>query len=145
MDFIRRNAKRFVTDFAGYFLVILSPFIGALPGPGGIALFLAGLGLLSLNNRWAHKLREYFLEHGGRMIEFLFPRNATIEWLYDTLVVTILILASVLIWQRSAIWQLSLALGGYFGALFIALMNRDRAGVVKRRRKKALQKPVQKP
>jgi len=141
MDFMRRNAKRIITDFAGYFLVILSPFVGLLPGPGGIALFLAGLGLLSLNNHWARKLREYFMEHGGRMIELLFPRNSTIEWLYDTLVITLLVLASVLIWQRSAIWQLSLALGGYFGALFIALMNRDRAGVVKRRRTKNAQKP----
>jgi len=73
MDFIRRNAKRVVTDFAGYFLIILSPFVGILPGPGGIALFLAGLGLLSLNNHWARNLRVYFMEHGGRMIEFLFP------------------------------------------------------------------------
>lgn len=145
MDFLKRNAKRIITDFAGYFLIILSPFVGLLPGPGGVALFLGGLGLLSLNNRWARKLREYFMEHGGRIIEFLFPRNAAIEWLYDTLVVTLLILASVLIWQRSAIWQLSFALAGYFGALFIALMNRDRAGVVKRRHTQAVRKATRKP
>ena len=132
-------------DFSGYFLVLLSPFVGLLPGPGGIALFLGGLGLLSLNNRWARQLREYAVRHGGRMIEILFPRNTTIEWLYDTLVVTLLALASVLVWRRSAVWQLSLAIAGYFAALFVALMNRDRAGVVKRRRKNAIKKTDQKP
>ncbi len=136
MDFVKRNVKRFVIDFAGYIMVIVSPFVGLLPGPGGVALFLGGLGLLSLNNRWAKQLREYFIEHGGKMIEYLFPRNATIEWAYDALAVALLALASVLVWQRSAVWQLSLAITGYFTALFIALMNRDRAGVKKRRRKK---------
>ncbi len=133
MDFIRRNAKRIFTDFAGYLLIVVSPIVGLLPGPGGIALLLGGLGLLSLNNHWAKQLRERLLNHGGRIIEFLFPRNAAVEWLYDSLVVAILILASVLIWQRSAIWQLSLAIAAYFAALFIALMNRDRAGVRKRK------------
>lgn len=145
MNAIWRNTKRIMIDFSGYFLVLLSPFVGLLPGPGGIALFLGGLGLLSLNNRWARQLREYAVRHGGRMIEILFPRNTTIEWLYDTLVVTLLALASVLVWRRSAVWQLSLAIAGYFAALFVALMNRDRAGVVKRRRKNAIKKTDQKP
>ena len=136
MEFLKRNAKRIGTDFAGYILVILSPFVGFLPGPGGIALFLAGLGLLSLNNHWARQLREHALKHGGKAIEFLFPRNAKIEWLYDILVAALLILASVLVWRRSAVWQLSIAISAYFGALFIALMNRDRAGVVRRRKRK---------
>ncbi len=133
MDFLRRNAKRIVTDFAGYLLVLAAPIVGLLPGPGGIALLLGGLGLLSLNNHWAKRLRENALNDGGRIIEFLFPRNSAVEWLYDTLVVAVLILASVLIWQRSAIWQLSLAVAAYFGALFVALMNRDRVGVRRRR------------
>lgn len=136
MDFIQRNAKRIITDFAGYVLIIISPLVGLLPGPGGVALFLGGLGLLSLNNRWAKHLRELALQHGGKMIEFLFPRNKTIEWVYDALVVSVLILASVLIWRRSAVWQLSLAISAYFAALFIALMNRDRAGVVRRQKAK---------
>ena len=136
MDFLRRNAKRIVTDFAGYVLVLAAPIVGLLPGPGGIALLLGGLGLLSLNNHWAKQLRERALSHGGRIVEFLFPRNTAIEWLYDSLVVAVLILASVLIWQRSAIWELSLAVAAYFTALFVALMNRDRTGVRKRKRSK---------
>ena len=99
---------------------------------------LAGLGLLSINNKWAHDLREYVLKNGGRVIEFLFPKNRAIEWGYDMLALLLLVLSSLLIWSHSALWQISLAVAGYFSALFIALMNRDRAGVVKRRKKKRL-------
>jgi hypothetical protein len=137
MGYWQRNGKRFLTDAGGYLLLLAALLTGWLPGPGGIPLALAGLGLLSINNKWAQDLRDYVLKHGGRLIEILFPRNNVVEWAYDTLVVLLLTLSSVLIWQHRAIWQISLAVAGYFTALFIALMNRDRAGVKRRRRKKA--------
>lgn len=136
MDYWKRNGKRFVTDAGGYLLLIAAALTGWLPGPGGIPLALAGLGLLSINNKWAHDLREYVLRHGGHVIEVIFPRNSAVEWAYDALTVLLLALSSVLIWQHGAIWQISLATAGYFSALFIALMNRDRAGVKRRKHKK---------
>lgn len=138
MNYWQRNGKRLMTDLAGYLLILLSALTGWLPGPGGVPLLLAGLGLLSINNKWAHDLREYVLKNGGRVIEFLFPKNRAIEWGYDMLALLLLVLSSLLIWSHSALWQISLAVAGYFSALFIALMNRDRAGVVKRRKKKRL-------
>lgn len=138
MNYWQRNGKRFLTDAGGYFLLLAALLTGWLPGPGGIPLALAGLGLLSINNKWAHDLREYALKHGGRLVEIFFPRNSAIEWAYDVLTVLLLALSSVLIWQHGAIWQISLAVAGYFAALFIALMNRDRAGMKRRRYRKAL-------
>lgn len=137
MGYWKRNGKRFATDAAGYFLILAAGLTGWLPGPGGIPLALAGLGLLSIHNKWAHDLREYVIKHGGRIIDIMFPRNSTVEWAYDALSILLLALSSVLIWQHSAIWQISLAIAGYFAALFITLMNRDRAGVKRRRKKKA--------
>jgi hypothetical protein len=139
MGYWRRNGKRFITDAGGYLLLIAAALTGWLPGPGGIPLALAGLGLLSINNKWARDLRDYVLKHGGRVIEIIFPRNSAVEWAYDTIVILLLILSSMLIWQHGAIWQISLAIVGYFTALFIALMNRDRAGVKRRRHKKTSQ------
>ncbi|WP_294390207.1 hypothetical protein [uncultured Sphingomonas sp.] len=43
----------------GWFLVVLSPVVGALPGPGGIFVFAAGLVLLLRNSCWAR--RQYVL------------------------------------------------------------------------------------
>ncbi|MGI9027441.1 MAG: hypothetical protein ACR2FM_01185 [Candidatus Saccharimonadales bacterium] len=52
--------QRLAIDIAGFGLMIISPFLGWLPGPGGIPLFLAGLGLVSLNHEWARNLLKDF-------------------------------------------------------------------------------------
>lgn len=52
--------KRIAIDIAGFGLMIIAPFLGWLPGPGGIPLFLAGLGLVSLNHEWAENLLKNF-------------------------------------------------------------------------------------
>ena len=138
MVYWKRNSKRFITDIAGYLLLIASALTGWLPGPGGIPLALAGLGLLSIHNKWARDLREYILKNGGNLVQMLFPKTPVVEWAYDILAVLLLLLSSVLIWWHGAFWQTSLAVGGYFTALFISLMNRDRAGVNRRRKRRQL-------
>lgn len=52
--------QRIAIDIAGFGLMIISPFLGWLPGPGGIPLFVAGLGLVSLNHEWAERLLKDF-------------------------------------------------------------------------------------
>lgn len=130
-----RNLKRLATDAAGYLLVIAAILTGWLPGPGGIPLALAGLGLLSINNEWAKKLREYLLKHGGRIVKVLFPEHQIIRWIYDVLVIVLLIVAGFLGLQHAAIWQISLAAGLFFVAIFLALMNRDRLQNFRNKRK----------
>lgn len=125
--------KRIFTDIAGYGLVLLGVALGWLPGPGGIPLVLAGLGLLSIHNEWARRLREYLLEHSGKFAEKLFPNNRTIQILYDIVVVLILILVGVLAWRHAALWQITLASILFFLALLIAGLNRDRASRLKKK------------
>jgi len=48
MKQLNRHSKRIATDAAGYGLILLSLAVGWLPGPGGIPLLVAGLGLLSI-------------------------------------------------------------------------------------------------
>jgi hypothetical protein len=52
--------KRVAIDIAGFGLMILAFLTGWLPGPGGIPLFLVGLGILSLNYEWAERLLKDF-------------------------------------------------------------------------------------
>ncbi len=49
--------KRIGIDAAGYVLILLGIAFSPLPGPGGLPLVLAGLGLLSIHNEWARRLR----------------------------------------------------------------------------------------
>jgi hypothetical protein len=133
MQFLRRNLKRILTDAAGYGLILLGIATGWLPGPGGIPLIVAGLGLLSINNEWAARLRAYTLEHGGKFVKAIFPTNRFIQALYDFATLLLLVLVAVLAWSHSRIWQISLAIALFFIALFIAAMNRDRLRRLKRK------------
>lgn len=134
---MKRNLKRILTDAAGYFLIVAAIATGWLPGPGGIPLAIAGLGLLSINNEWARRLRDYLLKNGGKVVQFLFPNNPVVQWLYDIAVALLLVLTAALAWRHAAIWQISLAVFAFFIACFIALMNRDRLNSLRNRNKKA--------
>ncbi len=39
----------------GLLLIAISPLVGAIPGPGGIFVFAAGLVLVLQNSRWARR------------------------------------------------------------------------------------------
>ncbi len=136
MDFIKRNFKRFATDAAGYFLLIAAALTGWLPGPGGIPLALAGLALLSINNEWARRIRQSLLDNGGKIAKSLFPDNKYIQWFYDIIVVLLLAIVTLLAYQHAAAWQVALAGGLFFGAVTIALLNRDRLIRLQARRKR---------
>ncbi len=126
MDLLRRNTKRVLTDAAGYALIVASVLTGWLPGPGGIPLFIAGLGLLSINNVWAERLRDYFLKHGGNLVKKLFPPVPWVQWLYDAVVIFLWITVALLAWHHAAVWQITLAVSLFFISLAIALLNRER-------------------
>jgi hypothetical protein len=39
----------------GWLLIVLTPIVGALPGPGGIFLFAGGAALLLKNSNWVKR------------------------------------------------------------------------------------------
>ena len=51
---------RQVLFFAGILLIIVSPLVGAIPGPGGLFVFAAGLALILQNSEWAKRLYVRF-------------------------------------------------------------------------------------
>lgn len=51
----RSGIVRSILFWTGVLLVILSPLVGAIPGPGGVIVFAAGAGLMLKNSRWAKK------------------------------------------------------------------------------------------
>ena len=126
MDFFRRNTKRIITDAAGYLLILAGCATGWLPGPGGIPLIVAGLGVLSINNHWARRIRVWVVENGSRVIEILFPRWPWLEWAYDIVALLLLVVAFLLEYRHENIWQMGLGVSAFFIAVLIILSNRDR-------------------
>ncbi len=41
--------------WVGVLLVVVSPLVGIIPGPGGVVFFAAGAGLMLKNSRWAKR------------------------------------------------------------------------------------------
>lgn len=134
MDFLKRHGKRVLVDAAGYALIIAAALTGWLPGPGGIPLFIAGLGLLSINNAWAQRLRDYLLQHGGKLVKVIFPPIPLVQWLYDVIVVALWVIVFILVQQHAAVWQIGLAVSLFFLSVAIALLNRDRMQRLKRKK-----------
>ena len=81
----RRNPlwKVIVYDIAGITCLILVPFLGPLPGPGGIPLLLAGIGLLAVNHDWADDAILLVKNHGDNFINIFFPNVTWIKWTWD--------------------------------------------------------------
>jgi hypothetical protein len=126
MSFLRKHTKRVAIDAAGYLLIVGGITTGWIPGPGGIPLIVAGLGLLSINNAWAKRLRVWVIENGGKLVQILFPKWAWAEWGYDIAAFLLLVLTLLLELRHASMWQISLGVTAFFIALFIALTNRDR-------------------
>lgn len=84
-----RLIVRIATDTLGVLLILGAIFFGWLPGVGGIPLFLAGLGLLAINNHWAQRLLEFTRERGAEVYNTLFTDHPHLMWLYDILSVGI--------------------------------------------------------
>ena len=53
--FVRSRPVRTALFMTGLLLIILSPVVGAIPGPGGVFVFAAGLTLTLRNSDWAKR------------------------------------------------------------------------------------------
>ncbi len=123
---IKRKLRRILTDVAGYGLLLLALLTGWLPGPGGIPLALAGLGLLSVHNAWARRIRNLLVMHGGNVIRRLFLDNPLLQALYDIVVSILIFTATVLALRHGDVWQVSLCIVIFCAAFVIGLINRKR-------------------
>ncbi|MBK5265709.1 MAG: hypothetical protein JJE34_10845 [Alphaproteobacteria bacterium] len=62
----RNETLRFCLLALGLFLIMLTPVVGALPGPGGIVVLIGGLALTLRNSKWAKRLYVRFKKRWPR-------------------------------------------------------------------------------
>lgn len=113
------------TDIAGVCLIILSILTGWIPGPGGIPLFLGGLGLLALNHEWARKLLVHVKTHGVKAAELFFKEHKLLMLAYDFVAIALVTLGIVLIIRLTGVIQ-GVAIGFIFIGLGLFFGNRKR-------------------
>jgi glucose uptake protein GlcU len=91
---MKQKAKRIIYYIVGLVLIILSPFLGAIPGPGGFIVFFAGLSILAIHNKWAADLLAWAKDNATNLLDIVFRENKKIQLLNDCIGV-LLVSASV--------------------------------------------------
>lgn len=59
---IPQSVRRAAVFVVGMLLILISPIVGSIPGPGGIIVFLAGISILASEFDWAENFRAVLTE-----------------------------------------------------------------------------------
>ena len=57
-----RQPRQILAFLLGVFLIAVSPLVGTIPGPGGIAVFVLGTAVLASEFDWAESVKNFFLK-----------------------------------------------------------------------------------
>ncbi len=118
--------KRVLTDTAGVLCLLAVPFLGPIPGPGGIPLIIAGLGLLAVNHDWADNMLQYVKKHSKSLRGIIFPSKLLIERVWDSVALLILTGGIVLSFTNNHWILQGLSIGLIASSTTIAVLNRNR-------------------
>lgn len=119
--------KVLLTDTLGVLLLMLVPFIGPLPGPGGIPLLIAGFGLLAVNHDWADGAVDYVKIHSESLRKVIFPDITWVKWSWDLFVVFLLVFGTWLNIIATDNWFLKgISIGVMASSTTLFMFNRDR-------------------
>lgn len=129
------NIRRILIDAAGYLVIVAALLTGWLPGPGGIPLLLVGLGLLSVYNPWAKRLRERLTRASDNLGTSLSSAGRPFLVVYDLTVILLLATAAVLFWRHGDRWQVGLAGVGVGVAVGLGFVSRRRYARMLRKHK----------
>ncbi|MDQ2973515.1 MAG: PGPGW domain-containing protein [bacterium] len=118
--------KRIAIDFAGFGLVITSPFVGIIPGPGGLIVFFTGLSLLSLNYMWAERLLITAKSKGSSLFEMLFPQTNKFKAFFDVLTLALLSFGGWAFFTQDNKWSKAVSTATMFLGITLFILNRSR-------------------
>lgn len=117
MGSIHKRVKSTLIDIAGILLIALAGLTGWLPGPGGIPLLIAGLGLLSINHDWAKRWLMSVKDHGVNLSDKLFNGSPKMALLIDVVGLAFITIAVIIVFtvtqnivKSAAIWLTIIAI-----------------------------------
>ena len=117
---------RILVDIAGFGLMIIAPFLGWLPGPGGIPLFIAGLALVATNHEWAENLLKQFEEKREYYRDKYLMASPKVSISIDIVCILLLIVGSYIAFTADTVWWRVPGLGLISVTLIIILSNQKR-------------------
>ncbi len=121
-----RHVRQIILDGLGILLILAAPFLGILPGPGGILVFAAGLWLLGHNHGWAKRWLEKTKQKSLNLVDSFFVNNPLVQALYDLVAVLLIILGVYILDTRSGTIPITFASLFNVLGLSVILGNRKR-------------------
>ncbi len=124
--------KKIATDSLGIVLIVLAILLGWLPGPGGIPLLIAGLGLLSINHAWARRWLKKVEKHSHFLSGKIFRPGRIWQIVLDLLGVIIIIVSCWLTAKATHNYMYAIAFVLFCLGLVLLLGNKQRFVKLKR-------------
>lgn len=118
--------QRVAIDVAGFSLLLLAVLTGWLPGPGGIPLFLLGLGVLAINHEWAERMLKNFEAKRREYTDKYLMTSPAVSRTMDAVALVLLAAGLYGISNFSQLWQRGIAAGLSLFAIVILLSNQKR-------------------
>ncbi len=131
---VKHYLQLIIFDTLAVLCMIGALLTGWLPGPGGIPLFIAGLGLLAINHEWAERYIDLLREYADRLGELIFrPR---LYRFFDLLSPTLIIWGLYIILDILYPW--TNAMGAFMISMGVVVFfgNRNRWGRLKKKFKR---------
>ncbi len=123
---MKQRTKALLVDILGFSLIIMSPFLGWLPGPGGIPMLILGLSLLANNHEWAERILERVKHHVGKAAEQISGSDPVTKWGIDILSVVFIAGAVILITQFTRSIAMTAAISFTIVGITLLLTNQNR-------------------
>lgn len=124
----KKHVKRIGIDVAGFGLLAVSPFLGLLPGPGGVLVFAAGLGILSLNYAWAKNLLDNFEQKYKEFVDKYLVNNKKVARITDLLSLTTICIGLFMIFNTDHFIFRGFGIGCICFGFIVLISNQKRLG-----------------
>ncbi len=119
---IPQSVRRAAVFVVGMLLILISPIVGSIPGPGGMIVFLAGISILASEFDWAENFRAVLPEKVPAELKKRWQPTPRWMLVFDVTSLTLLAGAVVFYMNGFVIPVISFTAT----AVAIALFNRNR-------------------
>ncbi len=123
---MKQKTKVLLVDILGFACIIIAPFLGWIPGPGGIPLLILGLSLLANNHEWAEKLLVKVKDQANKASKQVSEASPATKWAIDIMSIVFIAVAVVLLTQFTRSLAVTTAISFIIAGIILLATNQNR-------------------
>lgn len=123
---MKKKTRALLIDILGFTCIIIAPFLGWIPGPGGIPLLIIGLSLLANNHEWAEKLLQKVKDRTSSAAAKVTEASPAVQWAIDIGSVILIAAAVIVITQATKSLLTTAAISFIIAGVILLATNQNR-------------------